>query len=120
MVLEGEKYQSAAAPYVEENVLVYDKFAEIISWLEESMQPFYASFGLDGVSRMAEQGAPGLRKTANRRDDVVEKTVEKMLKGKAALRSQEAPEGVQIAGKILREDRDRFPTGHSGPGASQG
>ena len=83
MVLEGNKYQSAAAPYVEENVLVYDKFAEIISWLEESMQPFYASFGLDGVSRMAEQGAPGLRKTANRRDDVVEKTVEKMLKGKA-------------------------------------
>ena len=84
------------------------------------MQPFCASLGLEGTSRMIEKGAARLRKTAQRGDDVIEKAVKEMGEGKPALRSQEIAERFQVARKVLREDGDRFPTGHSGRGASEG
>ena len=117
MVLDGEKDELWAVDQIEDQVIVQDELAEIVTLREQSFQPPEARPCLQRSDWMCQERTSRQGELAEGGNDVVEQPVEQAGESSTAFLTEEAPNGLQIIGEVLGEDGREPPTGHSARGA---
>jgi len=112
-MFDGEEDEFPPAKEIQQEVVVDHKLSEIIGPGEERLQLPHERSRLTGSDWMLQEVPPGIRKTGEHRDDVVEESVEQALKRRGTFGLEEALDRVKIAEEVLGKDRGEPPTGHT-------
>ena len=119
MVLDRKKDDLASSQQVENQVIIEDKFPQIIAFSQETLQPIDQGLRLKGENWMGKERAPGLRKPAKSGHNVIENASHELLKGIGSIWFEEEAGRLQIVYEIFGEDGLPCPSGHTGLLASE-
>ena len=87
-MFDGQKIESAAPDQVENDVIIHDKLAEVISLAQHGSKTLKQRLSFQRPNDMGKEGTARLRKATNGRDDIVEEAVQKASEGGPAVRFQ--------------------------------
>ncbi len=88
-MFDGQKIKSAAPDQVENDVIIHDKLAEVISFAQHGVKTLEQRLSFQRPNGMGKEGTARLWKATEGRDDIVEEAVQKASEGRPAVGFQE-------------------------------
>ena len=84
-MFDGQKIEPGAPDQVENDVIIHDKLAEVISFAHHTFKTLEQRLGFQRPDDMGKEGTARLRKATKGRDDIVKEAVQKASEGGPAV-----------------------------------